>query len=680
MASETNGSVHSDLQNLKNIKFKRILSNVAERKLVVIEAEVLNSSDPAVIILEKPPWKEENVVGVLSESTSANQQFNNDIYGQYSVEPKQEFNAVKMNLVHPATQKHIDKYLESPGHLVAETPELYSSVTLPHIKAQQFSLQWVYNVLEHKKEVERIIFEDPDPETGFILAPDFKWSQESMSDLYCLAIIHKRDIKSLRDLNPSHLPLLKNIKEECARAIGEKYGLAPSQLRMYLHYQPSYYHLHVHVTSVMFTPPGSGCEKSHLLESVIANLEIDPSYYQKMTLSFVVHEKDALFAKYKESGYFDGKKDTSGIEWFHNVFEKDSSCEGTRKFLEMIGTAKHEPCGEFWETTYGESSWRMCMMALCLNDESLDLKRVIGLCLASSLTSLGETNDENTEWSQKIRDVSNLLHSLLPVSSASNLSDLFEQHSLVRRGKLDGSKEQAAYRGVLEMEEVLLRWEEEVKEQGGNNPDVKGLLKKMVQVKFPGWEQFVYLSDTTMLTKMLQFWLTVSKLLRLQRTGWVRCGVREPETVAGHQFRMGMMGYLVSGVESAIIGLCHDMAECVIGDITPHDNVSEEDKAAKEDKAFRDLVKDLPGHVIKNCYHSFRRYEDQKPEDKHAQLVKDLDKFDMILQAWQYERRDKKGKYLQQFFDSTLTKIKTVPVKSWHQELLETREKHFEES
>ena len=75
MASETNGSVHSDLQNLKNIKFKRILSNVAERKLVVIEAEVQNSSDPAVIILEKPPWKEENVVGVLSESTSANQQF-----------------------------------------------------------------------------------------------------------------------------------------------------------------------------------------------------------------------------------------------------------------------------------------------------------------------------------------------------------------------------------------------------------------------------------------------------------------------------------------------------------------------------------------------------------------------------------------------------------------------------
>ena len=31
------------------------------------------------------------------------------------------------------------------------------------LPGQQFSLQWVYNVLEHKKEVERIIFEDPDP-------------------------------------------------------------------------------------------------------------------------------------------------------------------------------------------------------------------------------------------------------------------------------------------------------------------------------------------------------------------------------------------------------------------------------------------------------------------------------------------------------------------------------------
>lgn len=30
-----------------------------------------------------------------------------------------------------------------------------------------------------KTESERIIFEDPDPATGFILLPDFKWSDTS---------------------------------------------------------------------------------------------------------------------------------------------------------------------------------------------------------------------------------------------------------------------------------------------------------------------------------------------------------------------------------------------------------------------------------------------------------------------------------------------------------------------
>ena len=112
----------------------------------------------------------------------------------------------------------------------------------------------------------------------------------------------------------------------------------------------------------------------------------------------------------------------------------------------------------------------------------MDLSRVIGLCLASSLTSLGGTNDENTEWDTKISDVSDVLHSMLPVSSAALLSDMFHQHAMIRRGKLDGSKEHQVYRGVLEMEEMLLRWEEELKETGAK-PDIKELLKKMVQVK-----------------------------------------------------------------------------------------------------------------------------------------------------------------------------------------------------
>lgn len=56
-----------------------------------------------------------------------------------------------------------------------------------------------------------MIYDDPDPETGFLLLPDLKWSQENIEDLYVLAIVRKKGILCLRELNESHLPLLENV-------------------------------------------------------------------------------------------------------------------------------------------------------------------------------------------------------------------------------------------------------------------------------------------------------------------------------------------------------------------------------------------------------------------------------------------------------------------------------------
>lgn len=73
--------------------------------------------------------------------------------------------------------------------------------------------QWVFNILEHKKEADRIVFEDSDPKNGFILLPDLKWDGKSIENLYLCAIVHAKGIKSLRNLSTQHLPLLKNILE-----------------------------------------------------------------------------------------------------------------------------------------------------------------------------------------------------------------------------------------------------------------------------------------------------------------------------------------------------------------------------------------------------------------------------------------------------------------------------------
>ena len=85
-------------------------------------------------------------------------------------------------------------------------------------------------------------------------------------------------------------------------------------------------------------------------------------------------------------------------------------------------------------------------------------------------------------------------------------------------------------------------------------------------------------------------------------------------------------------------------AECIVGDITPSDGVSEEDKHMREMNAMTALVKNLPtGRVSLEFFNAFERYEEQHPGDKAAHLTKDLDKFDMIMQAMEYEEKSKKA-------------------------------------
>ncbi|XP_058712869.1 m7GpppX diphosphatase isoform X2 [Poecile atricapillus] len=161
---------------------------------------------------------------------------------------------------------------------------------------------WVYNILEKKAEADRIIHENPDPSNGFVLVPDLKWNQNQLDDLYLIALVHRREIKSLRDLTAEHLPLLRNVLQEGKEAIVKRFGVSGSQLRIYLHYQPSYQHLHVHFTALGYDAPGSSVERAHLLADVIDNLAMDSMYYQKRALTFPLRADEPLFKKFQEAG------------------------------------------------------------------------------------------------------------------------------------------------------------------------------------------------------------------------------------------------------------------------------------------------------------------------------------------------------------------------------------------
>ncbi|XP_014247893.1 m7GpppX diphosphatase [Cimex lectularius] len=291
-----------NIRDLSKFVFKRILSDFGQRKVISVEGTFSDRDGKAILWLEKTPFSEENVKSLLTENSVLKRLFINDIYGSYSCFADPTFNEIKTTVIHPATDQHIAKFLEKPKHLIEETSDYYQTITRPFLEKEQLSVQWVYNILEHKKEKERIVFEDDNKETGFILIPDLKWNAKQTEDLYLLALVHPRGLKSLRDLTKDHLPLLKNILNKGRKAIFEKYKIPPSQLRVYIHYQPSFYHLHVHFNYLSFDAPGILCEKSHLLSSVINNIELRSDYYQKATLSFVVKEGENLATEYLNRG------------------------------------------------------------------------------------------------------------------------------------------------------------------------------------------------------------------------------------------------------------------------------------------------------------------------------------------------------------------------------------------
>jgi len=135
-------------------------------------------------------------------------------------------------------------------------------------------------------------------------------------------------------------------------------------------------------------------------------------------------------------------------------------------------------------------------------------------------------------------------------------------------------------------------------------------------------------------------WMALKHLLR---TGWVRSGVSEPESVAAHSWGMAILAMKLCPDDLdrlRVIEMCiiHDLPEVVVGDLTPHDDVS--NKAEKERKAMLDLA---PYWI-----ELFDEYE--AGISAESRFVKYLDKLDMGVMAQLYQ--DEQGLELSEFIAS----------------------------
>ncbi|KAG0227969.1 HD domain-containing protein 2 [Mortierella sp. GBA43] len=162
----------------------------------------------------------------------------------------------------------------------------------------------------------------------------------------------------------------------------------------------------------------------------------------------------------------------------------------------------------------------------------------------------------------------------------------------------------------------------------------------------------------------LQFLHAVEKLKRTKRTGWVNHGIKPAESIADHMYRMSIMALLIDEKTAGVdknrcikMAIVHDLAESLVGDITPYDGVTVEDKHTREKARWTAQAQEISA--------LWEEYEAAATPE--ALLVKDFDKFEMIVQALEYEQSE--GAELEQFFAGTRGKFKHPMVTAWVNEL-----------
>jgi len=127
--------------------------------------------------------------------------------------------------------------------------------------------------------------------------------------------------------------------------------------------------------------------------------------------------------------------------------------------------------------------------------------------------------------------------------------------------------------------------------------------------------------------------------------------------------------------------LIHDMAESLVGDITPVDGVAKPEKSRREATTMDYITQNLLGSIYGGKSNAgeeikaiWQEYEDS--ETLESIYVHDIDKVELLLQMVEYEKRAREqGQVLDLGeFAYVMTKIVLPETKEWAAKLLEERE------
>ncbi|KAI8632115.1 HIT-like domain-containing protein [Xylariaceae sp. FL1651] len=299
---------------IPQFQFERLLNQDNGGRRIKLYGQV--NSQPALLILERAPFPNthEYLSALPTNLRSLTNLGNNDIYSWFlgsggpifQNEENDKFADFKIDLICPCNDKHIKKYSRQGARFVTETPEIYHHKIQPLMQTSREggSLNWLYNIIEGRKEVESVLYRTPsgqDGDEGFLLLPNLHWDQKTIEALHLLGIVERRDLWSLRDLKKKHIPWLKHMRAKLIDATIQTFPqIGADQLKLFCHYHPTYYHLHIHIVHVMLEATSTqAVGKAVGLDSIIEQLESmkgnEETGMDTISLSYTVGEASNLW-------------------------------------------------------------------------------------------------------------------------------------------------------------------------------------------------------------------------------------------------------------------------------------------------------------------------------------------------------------------------------------------------
>ncbi|OAA81430.1 Scavenger mRNA decapping enzyme [Akanthomyces lecanii RCEF 1005] len=277
---------------------------------------------PALLILERATFPTaEGYLGRLPGSLARLQNLGaNDVYSWHMARAGADaagetaadfYPDLKINLIYPCTESHVKKYSKQGVRFVTETPALYRDKIRPYMqsKRDQGRLNWVFNIIEGHKEVEDVIYRTPlgaAGDEGFLLLPDLNWDRSTLDALHLLGLVERRDLWSLRDLKKKHIPWLQHMKAKLTDATVATYpSIEADQLKLYVHYQPTYYHFHIHIVHVALEAGATQATgKAVGLDSIIETLQVmagdDEAGMDAVAMTYTLGEASELWTQVYE--------------------------------------------------------------------------------------------------------------------------------------------------------------------------------------------------------------------------------------------------------------------------------------------------------------------------------------------------------------------------------------------